>query len=395
MKTELYSAKNISNGVLEYFIFDQIGIDPNTGSGLSGRRVADDFDFIQSAMKNEVRQINVRINSGGGSIIDGLSIVHAIRNSTIPVDTYVDGIAASIAGVIAMSGRKRFMNDYGRLMIHDPSIDTADDLTDQDRETLTQFKDVISTILSNNSTFTKDEINTFMSAETWFNAEQSLDAGLIDSIVKTERNIGLMQNNSKSIYLFANAIRNQSDKNKNSESMKKIFLTLTNLKKFKNNETENDSEKIETAAVETLESQNAKIAELELAVSEKDAKIAELESIQKTETDAKVESAVDQAINDGKIDVAKRAEMLVVAKKDITVFNTIVSSVSKKPKNVLKVILDAAGKEIDGADGKVNGKTLRQLEKTDAKLVDQIRNENPDLFEKLYVAQYGKKPATV
>jgi ATP-dependent protease ClpP protease subunit len=397
MKTihsNLFNAKNVTNGVLDYYLFAPIGVDPNTGDGISGQRVADDFDFIQSVMKNDVKQINVRINSGGGSIIDGLSIISAIRNSTIPVDTYIDGIGASIAGVIFVNGKKRFMNDFGRLMIHDPSFETNNELTDGEKETLSQFKDVIKTILSNNSHYEKDQIDSIMSAETWFTAEQSLTAGLIDSIVKTERNVGLFVNDSKTIYSFANELFKRNIKNENQITMKKIHAKFTELKLFKNNEQETDTDKIETAVIETVESLKAKITELESANAEKDAKIAELSATATSATDTIAEQAVDGAVNDGKIDVTKKAEMLVIAKNDLKVFNTMIGAIAKKAVKVTNVIKDATGKEIDGTDGLINGKTLREVEKTadGSKLIAKIKNENPELFAKIYFKQYGVQP---
>lgn len=385
-------AKNIANGVLDYYLFSPIGVDPNTGDGISGQHFADDLEFIQNFMKDDVKGINVRINSGGGSIVDGLSIISAIRNCSIPVDTYIDGIGASIAGVIAMSGRKRFMNDYSRIMIHDPHLENDDNLTDADKNVLKNFKDVLITIFKNNSNYTTEQIDQIMTAETWFTATQSLSAGLIDSIVKTERNIGLLANDSKSVYLFANAIHERKTK----PTMKKIFAKLTELKMFKNNETETDNDAIEKTAVETIESLSAdkeklanEKAELETKIAEKDAKIAELTAGVANATDANAETAVDNAIRDGKIEVAKRAEMLVVAKKDLNAFNTIVAGIAKKAVKVTNVIKDNAGKEIAEQDGTINGKTLRELEKSDSKLVAKIKNEQPDVYAKLYLKQYG------
>lgn len=65
--------------------------------------------------------IHVRINSPGGEIFHGSAIVTAIRNCPAEVHTWIDGVAASMAGVIWMAGKKRHMAKNGMLMIHSAS----------------------------------------------------------------------------------------------------------------------------------------------------------------------------------------------------------------------------------------------------------------------------------
>ena len=387
-----FDAKNIVDGVLNYYLYAPIGINPDTGEGISGQRFADDFNFIENAMKGDVRQINVRINSTGGSIVHGLSMIGAIRNITIPVDTYVDGIAGSMAGVLAMAGKKRFMNDFARFMVHDPQLGDGQNLTDQEKELIKQFKDVLVTIFNNNTKYTKEQIDAIMTAETWFNAQQAKDAGLIDSIVKTERNVGLLANDSKTVYSFANDLLIRSQ---NENDMKKIFKKLSDLK-LTNGITETDNEKIESLVVDTIENltnENSRLKGIETdltnKVKEKEDEIATLNAgVQKQNDDAAV-AAVDNAINEGKITKENREKMLTVAKNNIDTFKDIVASVPKKSVSVLQAIKNA-GKDVVVDDaGKYEGKTLRQLEKENPKLVEKIKNDRPDLFAKLYKGQYG------
>src|SRR5580698_7503218 len=63
--------------------------------------------------------LDVHISSSGGDVFDGLAIAEAIRSYSGPVTTVVDGIAASIASVIAQAGQKRVMAPGAMLMIHD------------------------------------------------------------------------------------------------------------------------------------------------------------------------------------------------------------------------------------------------------------------------------------
>ena len=63
-------------------------------------------------------RIEVHINSRGGEVFEGMAIYNALRTSPADITVYVDGLAASIAGVIALCGKPLYMSRYARLMIH-------------------------------------------------------------------------------------------------------------------------------------------------------------------------------------------------------------------------------------------------------------------------------------
>ena len=82
-----------------------------------------DINFAQELdrLAAKYQKINVRINSPGGEIFHGSAIVTAIRNCAAEVHTYIDGVAASMAGVIWMAGKKRSMAKNAMLMLHSAS----------------------------------------------------------------------------------------------------------------------------------------------------------------------------------------------------------------------------------------------------------------------------------
>ena len=67
------------------------------------------------------RRIHVRINSNGGEVYSGIAIFNALRHSQADIRIYVDGIAASMASVIALCGKPVEMSKYARLMLHSVS----------------------------------------------------------------------------------------------------------------------------------------------------------------------------------------------------------------------------------------------------------------------------------
>ena len=132
-------------------------------------------------------EIHVRINSGGGSAWDGLAIANAMMRHPATITTFVDGMAASAASVVMMGGDEIVVSKWGRAMIHNARalvMGTSDDM----REVATQ----IDALNANMASFYADratkagkspaDFARAMAAETWYNAEEMLDAGLASRI---------------------------------------------------------------------------------------------------------------------------------------------------------------------------------------------------------------------
>lgn len=156
----------------------------NIGSGVDGDRFANDL----AVLDGQVDTINLHINSPGGDVSQGYSIISVMLSMKTPVNVYVVGVAASIAAVIAICGKKVYMYDYSRLMIHNPYIGGVefDKLTEKDKTALTNVSDSLNTILSRRGK-NKKEIARMMEAETWLDAAKAKANGLIDEVISTQR----------------------------------------------------------------------------------------------------------------------------------------------------------------------------------------------------------------
>ena len=93
------------DGKATMLCYKHIGYDESLGYGIDGNNFANEVLWLNQY--SECKSIEVRINSIGGSVSEGLSICSAILNSEKPVTTIIDGMAYSMAGVIAMCGTKR------------------------------------------------------------------------------------------------------------------------------------------------------------------------------------------------------------------------------------------------------------------------------------------------
>lgn len=157
----------------EVSIYDQIG-----GFGISAN------EFIAELKELDgVDTIDLRIASGGGSIVDGNTIYNALKRHSAKVVTHIDSLAASMASVIAMAGDEIRMAENALLMIHNPwtmSMGGAEQLR-KDADLLDKMEANIRSSYSR-SNKTPEEIDALMDAETYFTAEEALEAGFIDSI---------------------------------------------------------------------------------------------------------------------------------------------------------------------------------------------------------------------
>lgn len=132
-----------------------------------------------------MEQIDLRINSPGGSVFDGMAIMNALRRHSARVDVTVDGLAASAASFIAMAGDHIVMNRGSELMVHDAWGFAQGDAKTM-RETAAALEKTsasIADVYAKRAGGKSSEWRDVMLAETWFTAEEAVVAGLADEWV--------------------------------------------------------------------------------------------------------------------------------------------------------------------------------------------------------------------
>jgi len=156
-------------------IGDEVREDGTIDEGVNGAIFQEE---LLSLCQMGKKSIDVWINSGGGSIIEGYTIFSTILNAPIEVNTYCMGLCASIAGVIFQAGNKRVMSDYGILMMHNPWGGDND-------KALEAMKKSLVVMLSAKSKLSTSKMDSIMNEETWYDSSQTLKAGLCDEILST------------------------------------------------------------------------------------------------------------------------------------------------------------------------------------------------------------------
>lgn len=159
--------------------------------GAIGPRVDGDYfaQELASLDRGDFDMIHIRMNSPGGNVFQGMSIVSAILSMNTPVCVHIDGIAASMAAVVAVAADRVCMMDFAKMMIHDPYFtgESGTATSPKQKKALARLTDMLRQVLVRRG---KDEATMakLMREETWFSAAEALDAGLCDEIASSARN---------------------------------------------------------------------------------------------------------------------------------------------------------------------------------------------------------------
>jgi ATP-dependent Clp endopeptidase proteolytic subunit ClpP len=169
-----YEFRAQAKGAAEIVIYDEIG-----AFGIQAKAFLDELKALGS-----VAELTVRINSPGGSVFDGVAIYNALKRHQASITVWIDGIAASIASMIAMAGDEVVMPENAMLVLHDPSglvAGTASDMRAM-AEALDKMSAAMVAAYRDKSGAGDEEIAALMAAETWLSAKEALELGLADRV---------------------------------------------------------------------------------------------------------------------------------------------------------------------------------------------------------------------
>ena len=160
----------------DVFIYDSIG---DSHGGITAKDFAGELKKV-----GLVDYLNVFINSDGGSVFDGMTIHEHLRRHPAYVTTYIDGLAASIASVIALAGDEIVMAANAMMMIHDPWATTSGSAEEMQKsaEVLDKVRKQILNVYIRRTGSDRDTIETMMRDETWMDAAEAVALGFVDRV---------------------------------------------------------------------------------------------------------------------------------------------------------------------------------------------------------------------
>lgn len=235
-----------------------------------------------------VKNINVMINSPGGSVGDGLTIASLLQRHSAYVTAYVDGMACSIASVIACAADKLVMGRSSLLMVHNAltyTYGSAKDLRKQadDLDAVTASLRQMY-LMKAGDKLTEEKIKELMDNESWLSAKECVELGLCDEILESNKMVAKLPNKFMNMY----------------NNVPQELLNQSEVNKMKNVETVEATEEVVETEVESV-TEEVEVAEE--TVDERDAKIEELENTikalkeEKSSIEAKLNEANDKVIS--------------------------------------------------------------------------------------------------
>lgn len=158
----------------EVHIYDEIG-------GIFGQPAA---GFVRELKAVKADEIQLHVNSPGGEVFDSIAIMNTLRNHPARVVATVDGVAASSASFVVQAADEIVMARNSEMMIHDAAglavgnVTVMRELADR----LDAASNNIASIYAERAGGTVEDWRTLMQAETWFSAQETVDAGLADRV---------------------------------------------------------------------------------------------------------------------------------------------------------------------------------------------------------------------
>lgn len=318
--------------------------------------------------------IDVHINSKGGDVFSGIAIYNALRTVQADVTIYVDGIAASIAGVIALCGRPLYMNKYARLMLHRVSggaYGNAEELI-RVADMCKELEESLAEIIGKRCSKETGEILSmfFDGKDHYLTAQQATDLNLCDGIVDMVVPDTVSLVSDEDIYNFTNRLAQEPAQNKINMAL------IDELKKrptFANMTSEADM----LSHITTLESQAAKVPELTNKVNELNEKLA---SATKT---ANLEF-LNKAVAEGRItkEQIPTFESLMLSDAE----NTRKAIESMPAKRTVKVE-DVLG-NVPSGENKFLNRSFDEIDK--ANELAELKRDYPELYKQKFNEKFNK-----
>lgn len=398
-KTNFITTKD---GVATVSLRDRIGqgID---GKGISGALVSQEIQFLDQ-QDPDIEQIDVKINSGGGIVMDAISIYNAIKDADASTRVIIEGIAASSASIIALAGDRVIMNEMiGRIMVHE-----VRDLNGQDEKGTEEFNQILKNLLQSRADWSDERTRSVMSEETWFDAQKALEEGLVDDTYSGQEGAPEPQiENVFNPYELQNIVNEAIDSEKNTKGKPSETETMTNTKIA--SVLGLDEQASEDKVLEKVNELSNKVNELESQVSQKDNEIGQLKTELKQYEQQKGEKLINDAIAAGKIQEDQKDQLLQDYQEAPQMVERMLNAtMPKKPEDASvagkmgergsEKTNGTSGEKGGGVDAKLNERAqnlpttdFRKLDKEHPETLEDLFHNDRELYDHLYEMKYGRK----
>ena len=178
--------KHIS--VHENKIYYYSGVNRNSASELNkkiGELESKSLTLCNNLDLEQPPTLKIFINSGGGSVVSGISSMDTILRTKVPIHTYVDGFAASAATFLSVVGSKRFMSRNSYMLIHQLSSQLWGKYSEieDEKKNLDLMMETIKNVYKEHTKVPMDKLDEILKHDLLWDAKTCLEYGLIDKII--------------------------------------------------------------------------------------------------------------------------------------------------------------------------------------------------------------------
>lgn len=354
-----------SDGEVAILLYGDVGDGQRVDSG---RVVAE-----LMALAEQYKKIDVRINSRGGDVFSGIAIYNALRTSKADITVYIDGVAASIAGIIALCGKPLYMSPYAKLMLHAVSGGTWGNASElrQMAEVMENLQGDLASMIAGRCGMKKDEVlaKYFDEKDHWISAQEALSMKLIDGIYDMDGEAVNAGSTDEIYTYFNNRLRNQPQ---SKDKGMALLESLKGIPSFANLADENAV----LAHVRELENKAAKADSLAQAVEGYKKKLQDIEN-------KEIAAVVDKAIAEHRIIAEQKEAFMALMKTDRENTEKLLASMKARP---FRRIVDELRDET-GSPANLAGKSWDELDK--AGKLSELRNADFETFKAKYKEKFG------
>lgn len=229
MKNKYFQLSRYENkGVIN--IFGDIVEDVLCEDGVSALSFAYELEGIE-----DVEEIEVYINSYGGSVSQGFAIYNLLKSHPAKIRTICSGFACSIASIIFLAGDERVMQDASLLMIHNPwtcVVGNSNELR-KTADDLEKMGQVSIDIYTKTTGLDESTIKDMMDKETWITGAEAIELGFATAIENEQDEVvGIVQSVKKSI--VSKIVGGETPQQKEQEPVESNVSTVDSLQNFIN-----------------------------------------------------------------------------------------------------------------------------------------------------------------
>lgn len=329
------------------------------------------------------KRISVRINSVGGEVYEGLAIYSALKDCPADITIYIDGIAASMAAIIALCGKPLYMSPYARLMLHNISgggWGNSQELR-QTAEHMENLQRDLARMIAGRLGKTPEEVEAAYFADGqdhWITAEEAQEMGLIDGIYsldssEVEAPPPTETSTTEDIEkYFTNRLRCQAKRQHD-------MALLDELRKHCPSITATMNEAEAVTAVAKLTDESARVREENTQLK---TRLSELEASER-------KTYLDGAVASGRITAEQRPHYEALLTEAPEATRTLIDSLPTKAKKTPRAL-----ENIDRGEekSKFHGKSWAELDRSG--LLPAYKQEDEEGFKALFRETFGKEYAS-